>query len=399
MAKLFIKDFAVIDYKEVPGSRTFSYVGNQAKGTCIYDVRWEDRFKFMTGIMGFSQLKYINTSGPRIKRFKPFAYPEYTKIDSDASVLFASGIESVEPVVPKRIPKADIDFIDGVGDNIPYCLARIKVSFSSPAFSYHEPTQELEAEQGVLTSHLGNPGDVLDNINKPKRDYNISTYITKIVQPSMEVLRLPYGYMRWANGLKDAQGNILAKPGEGNITGVFKMKPQSDITYIFHQIPALPRKGWLVEDEVDLTGSLGEELLGGVFTHVGCVNDSTFDSYKTETLLLKAIEAKPYRWIDGKRYYDYVYHMAHFNPVENLGELIKLDADSNPEKIGEIIGHNHFIRLQPPKKDGANSITVEPFYSLLTVDGTFQGKGVFELRNFYDLFTPFNRSYLTNLYK
>lgn len=379
MAILNVPGFAPIGYREVLGSNTFSFLGNVPKGTCTFYVDWNRRYDFAVAMLGQSIIKNINTDKPFIARIKPQPFPEFVKPDF-TPVLHATSIESIEGVAPRGQAQGEPD------PSQYYNQAKIKFNYESLTYSIQDPEEEKVRDPDIAPP----VGGVLTNLS-----INVSTYVTKIVQPSMEVLRLPYGYMSWVEGLKQGATVLCGGgPGNTNITGVFKMKPQSEITYVWHRIPALPKKGWLIANDDDIDGGLGEEIIGAVFTHLGCVNEYEFDGYAPETLLLKAVEVKPYRWIDGQRYYDYIYHMSHFNPVQELTPGLTI----NPMSARTAIGHNHFIRLQPPKVSGASNIYIEPWYCRISHDGTDDGRPLFPRRKFKDLFIPYNKPYMKSVY-
>lgn len=391
-----------VRYSELKDSHKYSYIGNIAKLTRDFKVAWEDRHAFIVAMMGSATIENISSSRPKIVRKFPQGYSDYFSTQNIEPFLFPTSIELVEGMAmrgdaitgttPKGIPCTR----DRSEDPFLYREARVRLGYEALTYKVNQ-----NYDISVLSTSLGDGEIRKGSIGDAER------YITKIIQPMLEVIRLPIGYFSWAEGYIDKTGKTIAQPGQGNITGCYRVKATAEITYTWHMIPALPKEGWYREDINNDGDPNTPELVGSLFTHLGCLNHNWFDGYAPGTLLLKGAEARPYKWVDGRRYYDYVWHIQHFQPLDVLEQ-----GASIVRKIGGINierpttskpGHNYFLRLQYPKREqNANNtqakLECEPHFELLTHNGLKGGKPLFAYRDFNDLFIPMNKRHMIDYY-
>lgn len=388
--------FPKVWYEERPGSQRFSFVGNVPKLTREFRCSWQDRWRFIRGLMGTATLTGINTVLPFVSRRIPHGYQDFGAVADDRPILYCTSIDDIDGRGPTNGEFLVGPVRKGVKKTSPrgndpalYKEAFVRATYEAPTFHV---AADGEAKVPFVLHAEGAPPAI-----KPF-DGDYRRYVTKIVQPAIEVLRLPVGFLSWAEGI-EINGVVEYERGLAgqNVTGSFKIRAMADITYVWHQVPALPKTGWFVEDVDSFGNKVNPETIGAVYTHLGCVNHDWFDGHPPGTLLLKGAEAKPYRWLDGQRYYDYTYHMQYFNPIDKLDPGVVI-RDRPP---GTFAGHNYFVRQFAQKKQllpTPHIVFEPPHFLLLTHDGTRTGHPVFQYRDFNDLFIPFNRAHLMEYY-
>jgi hypothetical protein len=404
MSHLVIPGQPKIWYEERPGSQKFSYVGNLPKATREFRVGWTDRWDFVRALLGTAELKDIQSAQPYVSRVLPHAYQSLRGTKSDLPFLYCTTIDEITGVAPtpgefglagptrkkvkKTVPRANEETL--------YKEAFVRATYEAPTYHVAEDKEVKNFNPVIHSIGGGGAGQV-----KPS-DGDFRRFVTKIIQPAVEVIRLPVGFYTWAEGIVvDGKERWPKDEAQQNITGSFRIKSYADITYVWHMVPALPKTGWYVED-VDGNGNkVNPETIGAVYTHLGCVNSDWFDGHPPGTLLLKGAEAKPYRWVDGQRYYDYTFHVTHFQPIDKLEpDATIVRAGGGPRPLSAIPGHNYFLRATFPTSDKTTGVVYfqDPIHLLLTHNGKANGRPVFQYRDFNDLFTPFNRAHLIQYY-
>jgi hypothetical protein len=386
------------DFVESLKSQRFVFEGSTPRLVREYICDWTTRFAFCQALLGRAEIQAANTVAPYIKRYDPHSAAGFESTNTGKEILFATEIESMEGCGPNGESVTGTPLNQRVDDVSLFKKARVRVVYEAPTFNIQAARVEDVNSLETNAENWGTGGLVPRGLADNKR------YVTKIIQPTMEVIRLPYGFFKWANGL-EKNGRSVAHIGNSNTTGSFVIRPTIEITYVWHRVPSLQTKSnWNRASN----GDTNSEQIGALHTHVGSINNAQFDGYPAGTLLCKAIEARPYRWIDGIRYYDYTYRVACF-----WGSNSNLPEGSVVTGPNEVIGHNHFLRQQHTaaveRESEANNgqgiiertaaLTVEPFYSLLTHNGQQTGIRPFKERNFDYLFTPYCFEHLTEYYE
>lgn len=388
---------------EVHGSRTFSYIGNTFKAQRIFQTPWETKMRWVAKLMGYPILKNISGADPYISRNLPYTYEFYQDrapgLDNDDEAkngpkMWATGLEMVEPKGP-ALRNRDKELI--ADQDYPY--AHLRVLFESLPYTCREDADVMVNTGGANEIPVDYGYEALARNHR---------FVTRIIQPQIEILRLPFGFYKWADGIKYS-GVVKAERGQSVATGYFKTLPYSEITYIWHQVPELPSTGWNVMPTS--SGGVPQKenpLVGAMFTHVGCVNDEWFDGFPPESLLLTAVEARMYKWVTGQRLYDYVYKCKYMNPLDEIptgaaiyymtggGELTEV-AKGVGGYVPRNLGHNHFLRYPFPK-DASEGSLVQPYYSYMTHNGHQDGRPIYSKRDYREMFRPFNRAYLAKKY-
>lgn len=384
-------------YSEMPGSPEYSYQGNAARMRRRFQCYWPSRWAFCLGTMGYSLVGFYSdipgggTSHvyPSILRTLPTPYYDLRRKIDQGHILWPTGIESISGMGPK---------FDATNVNVPrdddtelYQYAVINVVYEAPTFVYRTDNNSLGSMLDVGSEHASQymPVDCSRT--------GVMRYVTKIIQPQAEHIRFPHGFMKWSEDVvipnPAGGGNTIVAP-KGQVVNqtIGRMVNHNEITYIWHQVPALDRTAGNID--IDFRS----ELIGAALTHIGCVNSAQFDNYGPGTLLLTSVEARPYKWINGVRYYDYVYRMKHMDFIENAEQPRVI------RPAGSHIGHNYLPRQCANQSGGT---PIEPTFCLPTHDGTEavaplgngKGRTLFAFRNFDELFLPISYADLFNKYK
>lgn len=347
---------ATISYVERPGSPRESYSQQGgARVQRIFDVSWEDRWYFCRALLGFS---LTNGAGSLnyITRITPEPYPGAGRVvgGSDETYwLFAHAIESIEPIGPggKDISQATPGMPTRVtrdADNtFTYQKARITVSYESAPYKII-PTSDFLRLDSVKASNT-TIGSLIKSVDltpvqqflsiDPRSTTNffpdescLARYVSRHVQPTAEHLTLPFGQMLY-------QPDAPLPPGQKAspaINGIGRIIPNMELQYIWHQVPAVPNHILKYLGTVNLT-----EFVDRTPSLDPNYSNNLGKSYAVGTLLLVAIEVKPYRQITGAFAYDIVYRMKHFSALKPPKPPALLPTLFDPEK-----GHNYFIRFK-----------------------------------------------------
>lgn len=349
MAKLSVFGAGLVSYFERPGSPEESYTAGVGKVRRVFDTAWNDRWTFIQGLLGWSQILEGNLGKKYIQRVPPQPYKDIRRVfpnDEDEVSpeqywLFPTQLESVQGIGPRGKQSNDIFF---------YEKARITVTYES--LTYTPYSDEYTRNKGWLDQN-GNPSDLF--IARPGSvPYAYPfRYISRSYQPTAEYLTLPYGQLLWADD------------GSPAATGAGKIIPTMEVHYTWHMVPSSLNN---VSNQVT-----------HIFNHVGKVNKYEFDNCPPGTLLLTAVESKPYRLIGGGYLNDLTFKMKYFNATNIMG-------------VPENKGHNHFLKFSqlsirdlPPGTIGLVPGSTYK-YELLSSDGTLTGRRVYDEINFTTLF-------------
>jgi len=336
-----------ITYKERPGSPEESYANGI--GTCkrTFDVAWTQRWEFAQQMLGYSQRLNSGTGG-YISRKVPEAYKDiarvaYSDIEGQFKSeywLYAQSLDSIQGIKPIEKNANDVGTYD---------KARMTFTYSSLTYNVHT---DDDCRNGVGAAHTrfvdanGNPSDVYREGTAAR----IARYITRQVQPTSEHLQLPFGQMLWADG-----SNTPA------VNGIAKTVPGMEVIYTWHQVPS---------QMLNVTSQISQ-----LYNKIGTVNKYDFDYCPPGTLLLTAIETKPYRIIGGGTVSDIVFKMKYTNHFDASGTITNK-------------GHNHFIHFTTFVVEGGTIDPIKSYrYDLLTSNGNATtGRKVYNESDFIDLF-------------
>lgn len=421
MASVFdVTSGETIPFGEILETQDFQFSGNVFTLRRTFQCPWESRFKFIRAMMGVSRINFKNTGHPTLERVSPVPFADLrdTRGSGSREVLYPTGVERIVGTGPRphetQGPPTIYVTDDGrYSDPRLFVFARVTMLYEAPTFSVQTdndcPIGNLRdkppAAGPTLQTTLGS--SYVGRLEQKR-------YTTRITQPLTEAIRIPANYWQYVEGLWE-NGGIKASPGQLVDIGTYVLFPTLEVQWHFHRVPALVQSwetgaDWLFQETANApTVGVRPELLGACFTHLGCVNARYFDGFAPGTLLLTAIEARPYRWITGERYYDYTFRAKHFNPVDafktNMFPFVYAGTPPIPTETRDpavsypYAGHNYFLRLSPPK-DNTISFTM-PYFSLITDNGQTlenNGRPVFPYRDFEDLFVPYNRAHMQKYY-
>jgi hypothetical protein len=286
--------------------------------------------------------------------------------------LFPTSVERIEGVGPKKF--SSTTYANRVEDQSPvlsyFRKARITLNYECLTNNILDDEETvLKIRENASLYSTTTPTNYTST-NVPQEHF-LFRNVTKILTPTSEAIRMPTNFYKWAEAIYGDGGlTIVGKISETAAGSFIKLQPKAEVTYVWYQVPAnlLQSNNGTAKSEI-----VNQRLIGAVYTHLGSVNAYDFDGFRRGTLLLTSIEAKPYIWVTGQRYYDYTYKMKYFE-----------DTDVNdrvPNSPNRVIGHNYFLRHIP--KAG-----IEPAYCLITHNGTPTGNPVFLNKDFRLLFTP-----------
>lgn len=312
-----------VEYRERPGSPTETFTGDTLRIRRVFDVAWEDRWAFMIALLG-----YCRVSGSQILRVIPDAYlpaVNYAGIGNENSWAHAISIEQVEPIGKQCV---DSDYVAS------YEVARITVNYESRTYKI-----KTDAE---MVSLFGLPDESLPASQVFGSDITKGRHVSRFLQPTAEVLTLPFGVTKWVDDPPPAPPRLPEKA----VSGLTKLIGALEVTYVWHEVP----------------------FFKNFTSFLGTVNNAYFDNYPPQTLLLIAAEKKPKRMIDGNLVFDYTYK------CKFMSQSPAYPTSYNGGKGG----HNHFLRW---------NVSTESYkYTLMTTDGYTTGQTIYPLSNFSDLF-------------
>lgn len=353
--RLLILPTKAIQYSVHPGMLDESYADGKGRVRVQYDVTWADRWDFCLFWLGYSEVSQLGTSGPKyVSRVTPQPYRGSvaetrpgTDQDSSQFWLWATAVEKIEGHSP-----AGIDVVTGAPL---FEFARITIVYES--LTYRIVTDQ----EMVLKGKVAN--GVID-------ESTLCRNVTRVVHPTAEYLTLGFGRYRWAEGATPPKGNFLTGANIGITV------PSQEVVYTWHQVPrSKPRSD---------AGPPSYAVPEAAKKAIGTVNKYDFDfntdgtpKFPAGTLLLTAIEVKPYRWIHNYYYSDVTYKMRYFNAVR--------PGTFPPEHYATPKGHNYFLYTPQPQEN--NNFQNYDYY-LLTHDGEPTGIKVYQESDFKDLFRP-----------
>lgn len=344
------------------GSLKERYVGNNCSVSIQYDVSWLNRWKFALALLGNSQIATHASGKKYIHRVLPHGY--FGTIipvvpgdrDLPKSWLWASQLENMEG-------KAPIGY-DANGAPL-YKEARLTVTYET--VSFRMATDREMINDGQVMPGTGGMPDEAERLGR---------YVTRFIQPTAEYFALPHGRFHWATSTTTAGNAYLGSPVTGSQLGF--IIPFQELVYIWHQVPRI-RKASDGRPPAYAVPKAIRKLLGAV-------NSVTFDGFDPGTLLLTAVEVKPYRWIGGFYYADITYKMKYMNAVKPID-----GTHYNPPR-----GHNYFLQMpKPPTGDVNTGIGfVDYNYELIShnanplTTGPNPGIRVYREFDFKELFRP-----------
>ncbi len=349
MAKLPVPTLGIYDLFEFPGSPEESFTTGIGRVRRVFLCEWEDRWVVAQGLMGWAEILPGELDFEYIHRVPPHSYKDITRIvptDEDNNALqqnwlFATQLESITGVAPRGLNSNDVGY---------YEKAKITVTYESLTYDPH--SDEYAENKGWLDLH-GNPCDLyITTFGSGPGGTTLDAalpvrYISRTFHPTAEYLTLPYGQLLWADD------------GTPAATGAGKIIASMEVQYTWHQVPS----------SINNVSS----QITRIFNHLGKVNKYTFDFFPPGTLLLTAVETKPYRQIGGGYMSDITFKMKYFNASSSLG------VPTNK-------GHNHFLKFNSIGLPAFGNLTNSYDYVLLTSNGLDTGRRVYDEYDFSFLF-------------
>lgn len=277
MPTLRIDGVGTVDYDEVPeGSPSYTLANGTSRVDRTFRVAWNKRELFCKGMIGFPRI--ANTAPGTAENFAyvsrvlPQAFPGFRDPTGSEEWLYATAISRLVGVGPTGGYDAE-----GVAD---YRFAMITVQYESLTYKLLTD-DELQASNATT--------------DYPDESYMLR-FITRVTKPSAEYITLPRGVMYWY--LPKEPGGTMPKVDFANA----RIVPSMEVVYTWHQVPFVPP---------------------AVRTHIGSVNSTDFGdrerNYRPGTLLLLAVELKPYRTAVGAFVHDITYRMKYFEPEPGRG--------------------------------------------------------------------------------
>lgn len=406
MAFLFDDLHGPVEYFELVGSLSTTFQGNETVVRRDFLCAWDKRWVFARKMLGYHYIDEEGT-GTDAKRFvrrvvpqsyAPLGVEDSTYTQEPFKLMFCSALENMEGVKP-----VEWNANDREGTNL-----KAKLSFT-----YRYPTHAVRSDDAVRQLLNANPdpvnGSLITDVQRytdllvsRSRTYPVDgstvddaylatrpcwplRYVSKTVQPSAQHLILPQGRMRFVDGTTTA---ITGAPGKyyhgtpaTNITA--KLLSRTELVYTWHAVPTS-----------DITG--GSQVKKAQ-RFSGCVNRHLFDDYPAGTLLVTAINNKPYRQLGGHYTTDLEVRMTYFE----VDEVYAAPGGAGwiPDANGDrALGHNYLLRFTPEpifKRLEAGTATADEVaqwlslgyrYDLITHDGRSDGRRLFEDRDYYELF-------------
>lgn len=422
-----------IPFEECLESQDYSFSGNSHALRRSFFCPWAQRFGLAAAFMGGSRIVGKDTLTPKLDRRPPVGFSVWNGETGHAH-LHATGIERIVGVGPTRTPGVMAPGTGIVGgrfaDTGVFTKAKVSVIFEAPTYTVRS-NAEMDLRHKV-NLRLKDP-PLEQTLYRTIGNYYVSwveykRHTTRIVQPMTEAFRIPDRYWHFVEGLS-VGGVAQAQTKTAVDTGTFLVFPKQEITYVLHGVPAMSDPWsngdeWLYRER-DLpvgTASPGSspELLGACYTHLGTTNARWFDGYAPGTLLLTAVEARPYKDVLGNRLFDYTYRMSHFNPVEVFDDSLYpfVGGKEPPQATSrnynapyQYAGWNYLPRFQQPVKDGPTIRLTIPFMCAVSHNGEpFEGppagqpkaeigRPLFRYTDFEDLFLMYNKSLLIRFYQ
>lgn len=329
-----------IQYRELKGSPQVSFQGEGLLVKRTFETPWDQAWRFALYLLGDAhRVAVTGTDGfgnPQygIRRTLPDPYSavaDHLPEVRSGSLAWATAIETVDGL--GTFTAADQIFTSvKVSD---YDVARMTVRYESLNYPILDDEQVVSLEGGSGTS--------VNTGNQIPMERCLGRFVTRVVQPAAEALTLPHGTFVFTEDQTPILGANL------------RIVPSTEVHYVWHRVPGRPR---------------------AVTQAIGCVNAAEFDGFARGTLLLLAVEVKPYRWLTGRRLCDITYKMKHFSALDTTLSPVR---EYTPER-----GHNWFLRTYP---DGSSP----PTYMLLTHNGNTIANGgqpVYREADFTALFNP-----------
>lgn len=330
-------------YHEKQGSPKEMCSGDVFRAQRTFDVPYDFRWVFIKAMLGTAAIKGAGTSSSITRELPDQYYVFYGKATPKAFMV-ATTLESLENIGEQKI-YADDNLAGSKLITSGYKVARITIGYESVTYDV-----KTDAEMGSET------------------EYGLKRFVTVFRQPTAEFLTLPQGAFRWVE--EDDFGNSKLD-SSGNPCGVKvvgsngKIISAQEIIVVHHRVPGIPK---------------------AVNTHIGSVNKEDWPGLRAlkGQLLLANIELKPYRWLDETRLYDITYKFKFFDP----------DPEASKKTPTRPRGHNWFMQYFPGNLcDPSGGITsldaIIPKYKLMTHNGKYDGRTVYEEKSMKDLFTDF----------
>lgn len=191
-------------------------------------------------------------------------------------MAYATDVMSVEGWVPKDLRNDTSSNVD-VGD---YLFAKVRIGYTALPYA-------------------ALPDSSMPLVSNAPSEVGLTRYVSRSVAPGSRHLTLPAGAFKWESS------------GETSTQTLGRMLGYVDVVYTWRQVPQLP---------------------AAVFTHIGSVNDSSWDNNPAGTMLLMGVEVTPKRMVTGDRSFDIAYKMRYV-------------GNTDAAYPGQTLGHNYFLRF------------------------------------------------------
>lgn len=304
-------------YAERPDSPTEMYAGGIGKAKRTFDVRWEDRVRFMTAVLGWSEPIYTDLGAfSYIRRQPPLAYPaiqivKNSKIgwatEPSEFWLHAVSVDSVEPIGIDR---------SRLSDPPPSGSSQIVAETEDPDGLFRHDRARITVSFEALPYRVLADDQVPATIALTAAEYNMYRYVSRTIQPHAEHLTLNFGQLFWA---ADAPGGLANQPATNQVG---KIIPSLELVFTWHQVPGFP------EQAFNMIGRINSFAITDYAP--GTLRSFT---YAAGTLLFTGMELKTYRMSTGIYCNDVVYRMKYFSAID----------PSTGNKYSPERGHNYFI--------------------------------------------------------
>jgi hypothetical protein len=277
-----------IDRANPSPSSVFRISDGQSSATRIIDVAWSDWPRFVEDAVGYTTIKTNDaTAQPYISRITPW-HAAINDLATERKWLWAVD------VTVQGFGKPTDDVMNETVGGLP--MARFKTARCT--LGYSTLLYDIRTDDALGTD---------------RDESRLDRYVTKIYRPQGEFLNIDGSAYYYGLG---------TSPAVPLYRGVNKTLISFNVQLTWHKIPeeAVPTK-FLNPNATNFA----------IDRCLGTVNNQDWEGYAKGTLLLMAVEMRPYVSAVGIRYYDLTYSFKFFNPTQET-------------RNNNAIGHQHIFR-------------------------------------------------------
>lgn len=325
-----------------PASPQEAFRPDGASATRTLDCDWNNREEFAWALLGYAEVKNIDTSSAYLSRHIPDWHPDFTiaGFGSGDPYMYATQIRGIEGIA-WRAPYKSPD------DVALYELARCTVQYESLQYDVLSDADMIA--RGYVDSR-GNPDES-----------TLKRYVIKKSMPAVEYLSLPQGYLKYVQGPNDTKGQPVIGAGVGKIV------PKADVVIQWIGVPetAIPYKAYNSDPS-------NPETVWAIDNTLGKINSKVFNKYPVGTLLLVAADPMPRRDPFGQRVFDIEYRMSYF-PFGHNNIYYKADNGAVPATDPPIYAYNEVStdgKTHLPTVDGTHIYDAADFSKLFKIPGS-----------------------------